>query len=69
MVSLPMGAASVAMAPSRPAKPEKCRKQTRKRLKALKGPKAKDGFVFHPDHIERRWIETRCARCRACDLF
>lgn len=52
-----------------PAKPEKCRKKTRKRLKSLKGPKAKDGFFLHPDHIERRWIETRCDMCRACEIF
>lgn len=55
--------------PPRPAKPEKCRKQTRKRLKSLKGPKAKDAFVFHPDHLERRFIMARCELCRACEII
>ena len=62
-------ATSFVMPELRPAKPEKCRKQTRKRLKALKGPKAPDGFMLHPVAIERRWIEAKCASCRACEIL
>lgn len=62
------GAARV-LAAKQPAKPEKCRKETRKRLKALRGPKAPDGFLLHPDVIERRWIEAKCATCRACEVL
>ena len=62
-------ATSFSMPETRPAKPEKCRKQTRKRLKALKGAKAADGFLLHPDIIERRWIKAKCESCLACEIL